>query len=156
MKREYDLQHNLAMAVVIGVVLLVTGCDKQTSSGETVGQKVDKVIDNTNETAQKAGDKIGAAAKSVEETVKSTAETAKQKAGQVGAIIDDTTITASIKTELFKDPGMSALRIDVNTVKGEVTLKGEADNEAERARAGRIAAAAAGVVKVNNSINVKG
>lgn len=156
MKREYGLRHHLAMAVVIGVILLVTGCDKQTSSGETVGQKVDKVIDKTNETAQKAGDKIGDAAKSVEEAVKATAATAQQKASQVGAIIDDTTITASIKTELLKDPGMSALRIDVNTVKGEVTLKGEADNDAARARAGRIAAAVAGVVKVNNSINIKG
>jgi hyperosmotically inducible periplasmic protein len=156
MKRETDLRQNLAMAVVIGLFLLVTGCDKQTSTGETVGQKVDKVIDKTNETAQKAGDKIGTAAKSAEEAVKSAAETAQQKAGQVGAMLDDAAITASIKTELLKDPGTSALRIDVNTLKGEVTLKGEADNDSARARAGRIAATVEGVVKVNNSINIKG
>jgi hyperosmotically inducible periplasmic protein len=156
MKRNYDFKHHLAMAVVTGVVLLVTGCDKQTSTGETVGQKVDKVIDKTNETAQKAGDKIGEAAKSAEQAVKSTAESVQQKAGQVGTVIEDSAITASIKTELLKDPGVSALKIDVNTVKGEVTLSGEADNEGARARAGRIAAAVPGVVKVNNSINVKG
>jgi hyperosmotically inducible protein len=156
MKRDYDLKKHLVLAVVLGAALVAGGCDKQTSSGETVGQKVDKVIDKTNTAAEKAGDKIGEAAKSAEQAVKSTAETVQQKASQVGAMIDDAAITASIKTELLKDPGMSALKIDVNTVKGEVTLKGEAANESARARAGRIAAAVAGVVKVNNSINVKG
>jgi hyperosmotically inducible periplasmic protein len=155
-KHEHVLKKYMVLAAVLGAAMAAGGCDKQTSSGETVGQKVDKVIDKTNTAAGKAGDKIGEAAKLAEEAVKSTAETVQQKAGQVGAIIDDTAITASIKTELLKDPGVSALKIDVNTVKGEVTLKGEADSESARARAARIAAAMAGVLKVNNSIIVKG
>ena len=55
----------------------------------------------------------------------------------------------------MKDPALSALRIDVNTVKGEVTLKGEADTESARDRAARIAMAAYGVTQVTNSISVK-
>lgn len=148
MSRNHDLKHHLAVAVVIGAILALTGCDKQTSTGETVGQRVDKAIDKTNEAAQKAGDKISEAAKS-------TAESVQQKASEVGKAIDDSVITASIKAELLKDPGISALKIDVDTVKGEVTLKGEVDSDAARARAERIAAAVTGVVKVNNAISVK-
>lgn len=148
MKRNYDLKYPLATAVVIGATLFITGCDKQTSTGETVGQRVDKAIDKTNETAHKAGDKI-------EEAAKSTAESVKQKAGEVGTVIEDSAITAAVKAELIKDPGVSALKIDVNTVKGEVTLNGEADSDAARTRAGQIAAAVTGVVKVNNVLSVK-
>jgi osmotically-inducible protein OsmY len=155
MKREHDLKQHLAMAVIIGVVLMLTGCDKQTQSGETVGQKVDKAIDKTNATMEQAGDKIGETARMTEDAVKSGAETVQQKAASVGTAIDDSVITASIKADLLKDPGLSALRIDVDTVKGEVTLKGEADSAAARERAERIASANAGVVKVNNSISIK-
>lgn len=137
MNRNYELKHHLAVAAVIGAILALTSCDKQTSTGETVGQRVDKAIDKTNETAQKAGEKISEAAKST------------------GAAIEDSMITASIKAELMKEPSVSALKIDVDTVKGEVTLKGEADSDAARERAERIATAVAGVVKVNNAISVK-
>ncbi len=156
MKREYDLKQHLAMAVIIGAVLVAAGCDKHTSSGETVGQKVDKAIDKTNATAEQAGNKIGETVMAAEQAVKSTAEGVQAKAGQVGTIIDDSAITASIKADLLKDPGLSALKIDVNTVKGEVTLKGEADNATARERAERIASAIAGVIKVNNAISIKG
>ena len=156
MKREHEFKKNLAMAMIIGAVLAMGGCDKQTSSGETVGQRVDKAIDKTNETAERAGTKIGETAKSAEDAVKATTEGAKAKAEQVGGIIDDSAITASVKTGLVKDPGLSALRIDVNTVKGEVTLKGEVDSAAARERAERIASAVTGVVKVNNSLSIKG
>lgn len=156
MKRELELKKHLLAATVIGAALFATGCDKHTSSGETVGQKVDKAIDKTNETAERAGAKIGEAAVSAEQAVKATKEGAQAKVEQVGTIIDDSAITASIKTDLLKDPGLSALNIDVNTVKGEVTLKGEATSEAARERAGRIASAISGVVKVNNAITVKG
>jgi len=151
--RNYDLKHHLAMAVFIGIAA-IGGCDKHTSSGETVGQRMDKIIDKTNATAEQAGSRIEAVARSAEVAVKSTAETVQQKAGQVGAVIDDSAITASIKAGLLQDPGLSALRIDVNTVKGEVTLKGDVTSDAARERAEHIALAVAGVMKVNNSINV--
>jgi hyperosmotically inducible protein len=149
MEREYELKKHLVIAILMGAALVVAGCDKHTASNETVGQKVDKVIDKTQETAESIGSKIG-------ETAKSGAETVQQKADQVGAIFDDSSITASIKADLIKDPGLSALKIDVNTVKGEVTLKGEADSVAARDRAVLIASAVTGVVKVNNLISIKG
>lgn len=156
MYREPELKKALAMAALLGVVLAVSACDKQTSSGETAGQKLDKAIDKTNATAGQAENKIGEAAKSAQRAVKDTAETVKEKATQVGGILDDSAITAAIKADIVKDPGLSALKIEVNTVKGEVTLKGEVDSDSARARAGRIASAVSGVLKVNNSISVKG
>ena len=156
MNQQHHLKKYLALAALIGAALAAAACDKQTPSGETVGQKVDKALDKTNAAAGQAGQKIGEAAKSAEQAVKDTAEKVKEKAGQVGAILDDSAITAAIKADLVKDPGLSALKIEVNTVKGEVTLKGEVDSEAARARAGRIAAAVSGVVTVNNSLGVKG
>jgi len=153
---ERELKQHLMMAIIMGTLLVLASCDKQTSSGETVGQVVDKAIDKTNATVEQAGNKIGETAKSTENAIRSSAETVQQKAAQVGAIVDDSAITASIKADLLKDPGLSALRIDVNTFKGEVTLKGEADSTVARDRAERIALAVAGVVKVNNSIGIKG
>ena len=153
---ERALKQHLMMAIIMGTLLVLASCDKQTSSGETVGQVVDKTIDKANATVEQAGNKIGETAKSTEDVIRSSAEAVQQKAAQVGAIVDDSAITASIKADLLKDPGLSALRIDVNTFKGEVTLKGEADSTVARDRAERIALAVAGVVKVNNSIGIKG
>jgi osmotically-inducible protein OsmY len=156
MYHHNDVKKYLAMAAFMGLALAAAGCDKQTSSGETVGQKVDRAIDKTNAAAGQAENKIGEAAKSAEQAVKGTAEIVKVKASEVGKILDDTAITAAIKADLVKDPGLSALKIEVSTFKGEVTLKGEVDSEAARARAGSLASAVSGVVKVNNSISVKG
>jgi hyperosmotically inducible protein len=163
MTHKHELKKHLVVAAIFGVVIALTslsGCENRTSSGETVGQAVgqtvDKAIDKTNATVDKAGNKINDVARTTEEVLKVTAGGVQEKAQQVGTIVDDSAITASIKADLVKDPGLSALRIDVNTVKGEVTLKGETDGEAARERAGRIALAIAGVAKVNNLISIKG
>ncbi|HTE16099.1 MAG TPA: BON domain-containing protein [Burkholderiales bacterium] len=158
MKCGHDFKKRVGMVLITSAAILAGGCDKQNPpapSGETVGQKVDKMIDKTNDAAEKAGSKIGEAAKATEEAAKSAAETVQQKAGQVGTVIEDSTITASIKANLIKDTGLSVLKIDVDTVKGEVTLKGEVESNVARERAERIAAAVTGVTKVNNSLIVK-
>lgn len=156
MNSQSHFKKLLILPVVVAAALGVAGCDKQTSSGDTVGQKVDKAIDKTNTAVEQAGNKIEQTAKTAGDSIKSTADTVQQKAGEAGTVMDDSAITASIKADLLKEPGLSALKIDVNTVKGEVTLKGEAASAAAKDRAGQIAAAVNGVVKVNNTISVKG
>ena len=47
-------------------------------------------------------------------------------------MLTDTAITASIKTDLLKDPDLSVLKIDVDTSGGVVTLNGLAGDEAMR------------------------
>lgn len=66
----------------------------------------------------------------------------------------DAAITAAIKTQLSLDNDLSALRIDVDTLRGHVTLGGAAPNALARERANRIAASVAGVRRVENRLLV--
>ncbi len=162
--------HAVMVAAIAGAMLLAAGCDKYTDSGQTVGQKLDNAIDRTNDKIADAGDKVGqkvtaasTAVASAGESISSSTGAAFDKAGnavfskvdQVGTIVDDSAITASIKADLLKDPGLSALGIEVNTVKGEVTLKGDVSTEVRKLRAEGIASHIVGVTKVINLLNVR-
>lgn len=170
MKTLFPSHSFLAIAIIAGM-LLVAGCNKYTDSGQTVGQKLDNAIDKTNAKIVDTGDKIGkkvdqagAAVASAGESISNTTGAAIDKAGtavftkvdQVGTIAEDSAITASIKADLLKDPGLSALGIEVNTVKGEVTLKGEVSTEVRKQRAEGIARHIVGVTKINNLLKVSG
>ena len=169
MKIAYQAR-SIVVASVVGVVLLASGCDKYTDSGQTVGQKLDKAIDKTNASIAKAGDKVeqkvdqaGAVVAGVSESVAirtgvaldQTGNAVSNKVNQVGNIVTDSAITASIKADLVKDPGLSAIAIEVNTVKGEVTLKGEVSSEVRKQRAEAIARNIVGVTAVSNQLTVK-
>ena len=68
---------------------------------------------------------------------------------------DDASITASVSASLAKDPELSAIRIDVDTKNGNVTLKGPAPTASARDRASDIARNIKGVNSVNNELVVK-
>jgi hyperosmotically inducible periplasmic protein len=78
--------------------------------------------------------------------------TAAQKAGNA---VSDSTITAEVKSALAADPQLSALRIEVDTNNGVVTLTGPAPNEQAKSRATQIAAGPKGVMRVENRLEVK-
>lgn len=146
----------------VGIVLCggllaaaVAGCDKQTPSGETVGQKVDKAIDTTNQKMADAGKKMEQGVNKAEDALKDAAKATEQKAGQVGQVLDDATITAAVKAEYVKDREVDALKIDVDTKNGVVTLNGTAPSETGRVRAETLAMNVKGVAKVNNNVLVK-
>jgi hyperosmotically inducible periplasmic protein len=158
------------IGLFLSVALGLAGCDKYTDSGQTVGQKLDSAIDKTNAKIAAAGDKVekkvdqaGAAVSNAGESISNATGAVVDKAGtavftkvdQVNAIAEDSTITASIKADFLKDPGLSALAIEVNTVKGEVTLKGEVTTEQRKQRAEAIASHIVGVTKVTNLILVR-
>lgn len=67
----------------------------------------------------------------------------------------DAGITASIKADFLKDPDLSVLKIDVDTVDGVVTLNGLAGNADARVRAERMAQAVKGVKQVRNFLTLK-
>jgi len=68
--------------------------------------------------------------------------------------IDDSTITASIKTRLLADKYVKGLRLDVDTYQGVVTLHGNVRSYVERTQAEKIARDIIGVKSVVNKINV--
>lgn len=76
------------------------------------------------------------------------------KQRSVGQVIDDSTITASIKTKLMDNEYAEAFDINVTTKKGKVTLEGGADSATAKAAAERIARTTDGVTAVDNRIVV--
>jgi osmotically-inducible protein OsmY len=73
----------------------------------------------------------------------------------VGTKIDDTAITAKVKTALLADPDVKGTAINVETVNGEVQLSGFVDSQAQSSRAKDIASRVDGVSKVIDKTSVK-
>ena len=72
-----------------------------------------------------------------------------------GRNIDDATITASVKAKLARDQAVGTLtKVNVTTTDGVVSLNGVVGNNAERARAARLANEVNGVRKVDNNLQV--
>jgi hyperosmotically inducible periplasmic protein len=72
----------------------------------------------------------------------------------MGDKIDDASVTAQVKGSLAISRSASAIRTEVTTRDGVVTLRGEAQNAAEKELAGKIAKDIRGVRDVNNEIVV--
>src|SRR5438128_4736170 len=68
--------------------------------------------------------------------------------------IDDTTVSAKVKSKLAGDPQTSAIKIGVQTNAGVVTLSGTVPTDAEKDKAEQIAKNTDGVKRVVNDIRV--
>ena len=66
--------------------------------------------------------------------------------------IDDTTITTRVKTSMLNDPEIGALKIDVNTYKGVVTLSGRVKSQVEHDQALALARQVDGVTIVKDAL----
>jgi hyperosmotically inducible periplasmic protein len=86
-----------------------------------------------------------------EEKANASAEKSERMVGQV---IDDATITASVKTKLLADERTKGFDINVDTHKGKVTLRGGAGSVASKMAATKLAHSAEGVLSVDNMLVV--
>lgn len=127
----------LAMAAAIG---LLAGCNRD--DNRTTGQKVDSAIATSTQKSDAAVDKAGAKI--------------EQAGDRMAVMTDDVSITTKINAELAKDPALSALRINVDTSAGRVTLNGSAPTAAARDRATQLANGVSGVKAVENKLEVRG
>jgi osmotically-inducible protein OsmY len=73
----------------------------------------------------------------------------------VGAYIDDSAITTSVKTRMIDNGQVDASAISVETLKGTVMLSGFAKSTTERSTAEKLAWKADGVKAVNNQIAIR-
>ena len=73
----------------------------------------------------------------------------------VGETIDDATITARVKTAFINDPLVGALRIDVDTFKGVVTLSGRVKSKEEENKAIALAKGIKGVADVKSTLQIE-
>jgi osmotically-inducible protein OsmY len=136
----------LTLALACSAMLL-TACGREEEQ-RSAGQQLDEAIAQTGQRADAAKDAIQ---RQVQEAKVATEAAAQQ----LEAKVEDAAITAGIKTELAKDPQLSALRIEVDTSKGRVALRGSAPDAGARDRATRLAMAVKGVMSVDNQLELR-
>lgn len=88
----------------------------------------------------------------VEPDYVSPARTSEERS--FGEVVDDASITATVKSKLLWGKNTDGMEMDVDTRMGTVTLNGSADNGASRELAGRMAENTRGVVSVDNQLVV--
>jgi osmotically-inducible protein OsmY len=72
-----------------------------------------------------------------------------------GEYIDDTVITAKVKTAIFEQPGLKSAEINVETFKGIVQLSGFVKSQSDINTAVVVAKNVKGVSSVKNDMRVK-
>ena len=149
--------HRIASILAVSALALgLAACGK--TEEPTVGQRLDSAVEKTEQAAADARVKAESAMQSAETKMEQGAAdaeaTAKDAANTAKGAIDDATITAQVNAGLAKDPDLSALKINVDTVNGKVTLNGPAPSTVARDRAETIAKSVTGVTSVNNQLVV--
>lgn len=149
--------HRIASILAVSALALgLAACGK--TEERTVGQRLDSAVEKTEQAAADARVKAESAMQSAETKMEQGAAnaeaTAKDAANTAKGAIDDATITAQVNAGLAKDPDLSALKINVDTVNGKVTLNGPAPSTVARDRAETIAKSVTGVTSVNNQLVV--
>lgn len=127
-----------ALAAIVAAVALI-GCQKQGEGGTQQG-----MADRADKMQADASRKMDDAKQDVKQAADATANK-----------VSDATITAEVNTALARDPGLSALHINVDTADGRVVLHGKAPDTAARERATTLAQNVKGVVSVDNQLAVE-
>ena len=95
----------------------------------------------------------------LKEEMARTGQVIREKAHEAGEAIADATAnartTAAIKAKLLKESSLSALKIDVDTTDGVVTLSGTVSSYDDIARAVNLAIETDGVHRVVSTLQVK-
>ena len=73
-----------------------------------------------------------------------------------GQAIDDATIGTRLKAALAADPELSAMKINIDTLQGNVKLKGQVKSMKEWRKAGELARSIDGVKSVDNQLVISG
>lgn len=147
--------------VVLGslaLVLALSACGKK-DDDKTAGQQLDSAISKTQQAAEEAKAKtessMASAGTALKDATQNAESSAKELASKAAETLDDVAITAAVSAGLAKDPDLSAIKINVDTKNGAVTLNGSTPTEAAREKAGSIAKAVKGVNSVENKLVLK-
>ena len=113
--------------------------------------KLSGFVDSSQEQAQAVQ-----VARSVEGVKEVRNDITVQKANEsTGEVIDDSILTAKVKTPLISSPETKAHQINVETKAGVVQMSGFVDNAAAKAAATTVAMSVTGVKDVKNELSVK-
>ncbi|WP_047538009.1 BON domain-containing protein [Methylotenera versatilis] len=86
-------------------------------------------------------------------TLVACAGTAKKES--TGEYIDDSLITAKVKTAVLNEPSLKSAEINVETFKGVVQLSGFVNSQADIEKAAEVARGVKGVTSVKNDTHLK-
>lgn len=134
------------LACAVAMTLGLVACDRN-SGDQTAGQKLDAAVAKTEQVAADAQKKMEIAANDAGASTRTAAANA-------AAVMDDAGITAKVSAGLAKDEELSAVKIDVDTRNGIVTLNGPVKTAPARDRAEKIARDVQGVNAVVNQLTI--
>ncbi|MES2832762.1 MAG: BON domain-containing protein [Pseudomonadota bacterium] len=86
------------------------------------------------------------------EAATSTGAAVASAANSVGTVVEDSVITAKLKTAILADTTLKDSNISVDTKNGTVALTGSVVNDAQKDHAAKIAQALEGVKSVDNKL----
>ena len=81
--------------------------------------------------------------------------TATPRSESTGEYVDDTVLTAKVKTAILEQPGLKSAEINVETFKGVVQLSGFVSSQESANSAVQVARNVKGVSSVKNDMRVK-
>lgn len=145
------------LTLAAAAAMTLSACDRgdSRSAGQQLDSAVAKAEQNIDNAQAKARQEAAEAQSSIESTADKAAKAIDNATQAVADTAADARITAAVNAELAKDPGLSALRIDVDTRDGRVSLSGTAPDAAAKDRATRLASAVKGVTGVDNRLEVR-
>lgn len=151
------LTHRITNLLAVSALALgIAACSK--TEEPTVGQRLDSAVEKTEQAAADARAKASSSLQTAEDKMSQGAVNAesamKGAANSAVGSMEDVTITAQVNASLAKDTDLSAIKINVDTVQGKVTLNGPAPSTVARERAEMLAKAVPGVISVNNQLLV--
>jgi len=145
-----DMNHRSTKATLlmtVTVALALSACSRN-DEDRTAGQKLDSAIAKTEQKADEAQAAVKKEVAEAKADAKDASATMDDKSGDAG-------ITVGVNAELAKDSTLSALRINVDTTNGRVTLSGTAPDTTSRDRATSLTQSVKGVVSVDNRLEVR-
>jgi len=138
----------LAAAVCSVAVLLTLAACGKTDDGKTVGQSIDSGVAKTGQAVTNAGN-------AMKDGTRDAQASGSQASTTMGEKIDDAVITTSVNASFAKDTDLSAIKINVDTKDGVVTLNGPAPTAAAKDKATELAKQVKGVASVNNQLVIR-
>lgn len=148
-----------AAALVLGLAACERSDDRTAATHESATSQTEQVArdtrEQTRETAREAREDAREATASADASIDRAARDTRAMGAAAANKVDDAGITAKVNAALAGDKELSALRIDVDTRDGVVTLSGPAPSASAKERAAELALKVEGVASVNNQLTIK-
>ena len=136
----------LSATLAVAAALTLAACDKA-QDNRTAGQNVDPPVAKVEKQSEQAATEVKKEFDSAKSAVGQAVDATANK-------VKDAAITTNVNAQLAKDGALSALKINVDTNAGQVSLRGTAPSTTAREQATLLAQRVEGVVSVDNQLQV--